>query len=193
MNQVRLGFVGCGGHSTRSLQPNIPQIEEIDFVAAAELDEARASQSARRYGVKPYTDFKEMIAAENLDVDIPSAVWSNVTNEVTLAFWTYGHDDLYDTTSCSWISTGSQENHIWHPHDNDNTFWDVPDGQDRINKVLAEGTFEGNWNHWAFTKDKVAGEMRIYLNGNEWVSGSGKTLSLGTCTQMLRGSTTLTT
>lgn len=67
MNQARLGFVGCGGHSTRSLQPNIPQIEEIDFVAVADLDEARASQSARRYGVKPYTDFKEMIAAENLD------------------------------------------------------------------------------------------------------------------------------
>ncbi|MEW6356711.1 MAG: Gfo/Idh/MocA family oxidoreductase [Planctomycetota bacterium] len=67
MDRIRLAFIGCGGHSSASLQPNVPLIDEIHFVAVADLDEARANKSAQRYGVKPYTDFKEMINAENLD------------------------------------------------------------------------------------------------------------------------------
>ncbi|NOZ21268.1 MAG: Gfo/Idh/MocA family oxidoreductase [Planctomycetes bacterium] len=67
MDQIRLAFVGCGGHSSGSLQPNVPMIDEIDFVAVADLDESRGAKSAKRYGVKAYTDFKEMINTENLD------------------------------------------------------------------------------------------------------------------------------
>ena len=62
MERIKLGFIGCGAHSSKSLQPNVPVIDEIDFVAVADLDEGRAKKSAERYGVKPYTDFKEMIS-----------------------------------------------------------------------------------------------------------------------------------
>jgi len=67
MERIKLGFIGCGAHSSKSLQPNVPVIDEIDFVAVADLDEGRAKKSAERYGVKPYTDFKEMISTEGLD------------------------------------------------------------------------------------------------------------------------------
>lgn len=36
-------------------------------MAVADLDESRADRSARNYGVKAYTDFKDMIRAESLD------------------------------------------------------------------------------------------------------------------------------
>ncbi|MCF8366607.1 MAG: T9SS type A sorting domain-containing protein, partial [Bacteroidales bacterium] len=35
--------------------------------------------------------------------------------------------------------------------------------------------FMGQWNHWAFTKNAVSGEMKMYLNGELWQSGTGKT------------------
>jgi len=67
MERIRLGFIGCGGHSSSSLQPNLPLIQEIDFAAASDLDGARMNNAADRYGVRPYSDFKEMIAREDLD------------------------------------------------------------------------------------------------------------------------------
>jgi phthalate 4,5-cis-dihydrodiol dehydrogenase len=67
VNRIRLGFIGCGTQSSNHLQPNVPPIDEIDYVAAADLDESRATKAAKRYGVKPYKDFKKMITGERLD------------------------------------------------------------------------------------------------------------------------------
>jgi predicted dehydrogenase len=68
MAQIKLGFIGCGGHSTGSLQPNLTVIDEIDYVAACDLDQPRAQKAARRFGaLNHYTDYKEMIRKEALD------------------------------------------------------------------------------------------------------------------------------
>ena len=68
MAQIKLGFIGCGGHSAGSLQPNLTIIDEIDFVATCDLDQSRAQRSARRFGaLNYYIDFKEMIRKEALD------------------------------------------------------------------------------------------------------------------------------
>ena len=45
---------------------------------------------------------------------------------------------------------------------------------DRIEKQSQQQDYKGKWSHWAFTKDATAGEMRIYLNGELWHSGTGK-------------------
>ncbi len=67
MSTLRLAFIGCGGQSSL-LQANLPQIPQIDYVAACDLDAARAERNARRFGArKAYTDFREMLDAENPD------------------------------------------------------------------------------------------------------------------------------
>ena len=68
MAQVKLGFIGCGTHATRNLQPCIPLIREIDFVATCDLEIERAESNAKCFGAKRwYTDYREMITTEDLD------------------------------------------------------------------------------------------------------------------------------
>lgn len=67
MDKVRLGFIGCGGQASL-LQANLPQIAVIDYVAACDLDKAKAEHNARRFGArKAYTDFREMVEKERPD------------------------------------------------------------------------------------------------------------------------------
>ncbi|MER3328256.1 MAG: LamG-like jellyroll fold domain-containing protein, partial [Candidatus Kapaibacterium sp.] len=46
---------------------------------------------------------------------------------------------------------------------------------DRISKQATEPQFKGDWNYWAFTKNSATGNMRIYLNGELWHSGTALT------------------
>lgn len=66
--RLRLAFIGCGGHSTTSLQPALCQVPEVEYVAACDLVEERAREAARRFGARAwYTDFVEMLEKEGLD------------------------------------------------------------------------------------------------------------------------------
>ena len=49
---------------------------------------------------------------------------------------------------------------------------------DRINKNAQATDYKLTWSHWAFTKNAKTGEMKIYLNGQLWHSGTGKTKKL---------------
>ena len=69
MAQIKLGFIGCGAHATRNLQPCIRLVPEIDFVATCDISAAKAESSAKRFGAKQwYTDYRTMIETEQLDV-----------------------------------------------------------------------------------------------------------------------------
>jgi hypothetical protein len=58
---------------------------------------------------------------------------------------------------------------------------------DRIAKQADPADYKGKWSHWTFTKDAVAGEMKIYLNGQLWYMESGKTRSIPAATQVVFG------
>ncbi len=34
--------------------------------------------------------------------------------------------------------------------------------------------YDANWNHWAFVKNASTGDMKVFLNGQLWLSGTGK-------------------
>lgn len=51
---------------------------------------------------------------------------------------------------------------------------------DRINKIPTNGEYQG-WHYWVFTKNTTTGNMRIYLDGRLWHSGTGLTAPLRTC------------
>lgn len=72
-DKIRLGFIGAGGIARGAHMPAIKNIEEIEVVAMADISEDSAKESAKIFDDKPkiYTDYKEMLASEELDaVDI---------------------------------------------------------------------------------------------------------------------------
>ena len=54
-------------------------------------------------------------------------------------------------------------------------YWDAGNdgGYDRINKIAPAADYEGNWVHWAFTKNATTGSMKIYKNGIEIATKTG--------------------
>jgi predicted dehydrogenase len=67
MEQLRLAFIGCGGHSSNLLH-HVQRVQEVDLVAVCDLVEERARMAARRGGALAwYTDFQKMLDAEKPD------------------------------------------------------------------------------------------------------------------------------
>ncbi|MEL6865801.1 MAG: LamG-like jellyroll fold domain-containing protein, partial [Bacteroidota bacterium] len=99
----------------------------------------------------------------------------------TIALWTYGYPDLLPANTTIFDAVDPNNNRTLNVHlpwGNSQVYWDCGnDGgsYDRINKTASESELEGQWNHWAFTKNRSTGVMRIFLNGQLWHSGSGMT------------------
>ena len=67
MKQFRAGIVGCGNifsHARR--QRN--QMRQRKLVAVCDIKEDRAIKCAKEFNCNYYTDYKDMIEKENLDV-----------------------------------------------------------------------------------------------------------------------------
>lgn len=137
----------------------------------------------------PSTVFANNGYALNLEnnghVRIDSLGLSSIKNEITISFWAYGNAALmpgsttilygYDNNSAN------RQLNIHLPHSSNNIYFDcgfAAGGYDRINKLSVPSEQGGKWNHWVFTKNASTGIMKIYLNGTEWFSGSGKTKAI---------------
>jgi predicted dehydrogenase len=70
--KIRIGVVGCGGIATVCHMPAYAKMDNVEIVALCDIIPEKAEKLAEKYGVKKtYTDYKEMIAKEELDaVDI---------------------------------------------------------------------------------------------------------------------------
>ena len=113
-------------------------------------------------------------------------------NEVTVAFWAYGNPDIQPANSYSFEAVNTSNQRVLNVHlpwSNGNVYWDAGEGSgyDRINKAASESEYEGNWVHWAFTKNAVTGSMKIYKNGALWHSGTGLTLAVGEIDRFIVG------
>ncbi|MDF7808789.1 Ig-like domain-containing protein [Pontiellaceae bacterium B12219] len=127
-------------------------------------------------------------------VSIPAELFSSVSNEITIAMWVNGDAALQprnDTVFAAQDASGNRLLNIHVPWSSSKVYWDAGDssGYDRIEKTASEADFEGEWNHWVFTKDAMAGTMDIYLNGVLWHSGTGNTTMMtGTVARACFGS-----
>ena len=110
-----------------------------------------------------------------------------INNEITVSFWAHGNGTLMPTVTSilyGWSNDPNQRNlNIHLPWNNNNVYFDcgfAANNFDRIDKTSLAQDQGGQWNHWAFTKNAVTGNMRIYLNGLLWHSGAGmnKTISI---------------
>ena len=106
-------------------------------------------------------------------------------DQVSFAFWAYGDVNSLPAETCI-LNTNIYGNRIheiqvpnaagevvwWAGHDG------TSGGGEIIRKQAFENEYEGQWVHWAFTKNTNTGDMKIYRNGTVWHSGTGKTLKM---------------
>ena len=65
--KIKVGFIGCGGHSFRNIYPTF-QYAPIDLIAVCDLNKDRANIYARQFGAKRvYDNHQEMLEKEELD------------------------------------------------------------------------------------------------------------------------------
>jgi len=105
-------------------------------------------------------------------------------NEITVSFWAFGNPSIQPANSYAFEAVNSADQRVLNVHlpwSNENVYWDAGEGSgyDRINKAATASEYEGNWVHWAFTKNASTGTMKIYKDGTLWHSGTGLTRTIG--------------
>ncbi len=112
---------------------------------------------------------------------VPTGPFSSISEEITVSFWCYGNPDFLpaNTSIVHGLDANNKRSLNVHlPWSNSGVYFDCgyeSGGYDRINKVATPEELEGQWNHWAFTKNATTGDMNMYLNGVVWQSGTDKT------------------
>lgn len=107
--------------------------------------------------------------------------FTGFTNQISIAFWSYGNPDFLPANTSVAYATNAQMHrqvNIHFPWSNSRVYWDCGTGGtfDRIEKLATSQELEGTWNHWTFTKNATTGIMNIYFNGTLWHTGTGFTL-----------------
>src|SRR4030067_1826099 len=67
MNKLRVGLIGLGGVAEAHLE-GYKQVETIEVVAGSEIHSGRLEKMAKKWHLKGYSDYGEMLAKENLDL-----------------------------------------------------------------------------------------------------------------------------
>ncbi len=127
-------------------------------------------------------------------VEIPGAAFAAVDSFVTVSFWAYG--DTAQLPKNTYIFEGRDANgyrvlnsHL--PWGNSQVYWDAgnsaTNSSDRIQLAANPADFKGSWSHWALTKDVSTGEMKVFLNGKLFNSGTGKTKTMAGITDFKIG------
>ena len=114
------------------------------------------------------------------NADIPATVNSQISQEISIAFWLKGDASLpLNTVILEGLdASGARQLNIHLPWSDSNIYWDCGNngsGYDRINAVATAAEIKDNWVFWTFTKNATTGEMSIYKNGSVWLTASGKT------------------
>ncbi len=85
MSNVRIGVVGAGWWSTYAHIPALQAHPEAELIAIADVDAVKLDKAASYYNIPfAYTDFREMLAKEDLD-GVIVAVWHAAHYEVAMA------------------------------------------------------------------------------------------------------------
>ncbi|MEN6445200.1 MAG: Gfo/Idh/MocA family oxidoreductase [Candidatus Cloacimonas sp.] len=68
MDKIKLGIIGCGRISKNHFEA-VSQIPEAEFIAACDIIDSRLQTVSENYGIKKlYTNYKDMLEKENLDL-----------------------------------------------------------------------------------------------------------------------------
>ncbi len=126
-------------------------------------------------------------------IDVPASAFESIDEQITVSAWTYGNPDILPTATYLFQGVNEDNNRLFSTHlpwGNGQVYWDAGHlgTYDRINKVAPESAYEGQWNHWAFTKNSATGHMKIYLNGTLFHEGNNRIRSMEGATKFRIGS-----
>ena len=130
-------------------------------------------------------------------VTVPAAAGAGLSNEITVALWAYGNEAALPAQTVAFYAADAAGNKVLNIHlpwSDGTIYWDAGNSgtssSDRLEQAASADEYEGRWSHWVFTKNAVTGEMKIYLNGAVWRSGStARTRWLAPIASMTIGST----
>ena len=115
-------------------------------------------------------------------IQIPTDPLSSISDEITISFWSYGNENIQPINN-SFLhgvdGNGNRTVNVHLPWSNSNVYWDCGNDGGTYDRIYAAATadqYEGKWNHWAATKNAGTGEMKLYYNGELWLSGADKSL-----------------
>lgn len=117
---------------------------------------------------------------DGLSANTSGSKLSMISNEMTVSFWAFGTPNKQpaDGSIIEGLDpNGQRALNIHLPWSNGSIYFDCGfenGGYDRIEKQGVKTDYEGQWVHWAFTKNATTGEMKIYRNGVVWQSGLTK-------------------
>lgn len=127
-------------------------------------------------------------------VQVPATPFAEVDSFVTVMLWQYGDPAIQPQNDIIFEGYNAQNQRVLNVHlpwGNGNVYWDAGNdagNYDRIELAAQTENYEGKWNHWAFTKNVVTGEMKMYLNGTLFHSGAGMTRFMSGITNFKIGS-----
>ncbi|MGE9270936.1 MAG: LamG-like jellyroll fold domain-containing protein [Verrucomicrobiales bacterium] len=119
-------------------------------------------------------------------VDFPAAAFAGLSEELSLSLWVWGGEGQprEDTLFYGTNSVNERILNVHLPWSDGRVYWDAAG---RTSRASSLEEYAGGWNHWLFTKNASAGEMKIYLNGVEWHSVSGMVDSFAEITRFTLG------
>ncbi len=112
-------------------------------------------------------------------IHISPTGFGTITNEITIGAWTFGDTAILPANSALFEGADNQGNRVINAHlpwSDGTVYWDCGNstGYDRIQKAVSKPNIGGRWNYWAFTKNALTGQMQIFLNGQPFMSDTGK-------------------
>lgn len=139
-------------------------------------DNEESLKSRYFFGAENYIKF-----SEGSYIDVPQKAFAELDKEITIAFWQNGDKIKMPQNSYAFEGVNAQGQRVVNSHlpwSNSQVYWDAGNAggsYDRISKQATDPQFKGEWNYWTFTKNTTTGDMKIYLNGDEWHSGTALT------------------
>ena len=132
------------------------------------------------------------VELKNDHIALDPAPLAQLGDAITITFKAFGAPELpMNTTMLEALdATGTRILNIHLPWSDGHMYWDAGNdgtGTDRIEKLAPAANIGGQWNTWAFVKNAATGSMKIYLNGQLWHTGTGKTKPLDGITQVRVG------
>jgi len=68
---IKIGIIGCGGIANGKHMPSLKKVADCEMVAFCDIIPERAEKAAKEYGIpgaKVYTDYKELLKDESIEV-----------------------------------------------------------------------------------------------------------------------------
>jgi hypothetical protein len=118
------------------------------------------------------------------NITLPPGAISNVFGNISISLWSFGGSRIPLWANSAFEAVDANGNRLLNMHlpwDSEYMHWDFGNstGCDRISRLSTSTEQKGQWNHWVFTHNSVSGEMKQYLNGTLWNSGSNRNLPMG--------------